>query len=484
MRLFDKFALRLGFVRRQRVGAALSRAYAAAKNNRLLNDWVSGNLSAAEEVKGGLKAIRERSRELERDNDYAKQFFNMVVKNVIGHTGIVLQVKAQDPSGSLDLDANAQIEAAWKKWGKLKCCSVDGKKTWLDVQKLLARSMARDGEVLLRIVRGFENQYRFAVQVIEADHLDELLNENPIDRTNNANKVRMGIESDKWNRPVAYWILSTHPGDSINWRGRKYSRVPADDIIHLYIEERENQKRGMPWMHTAMTRMHHLKGYEEAELIGARVDSCKGGFYKPTDLYEGDDKNARGNLLQEVEPGFLEQLPKGMDFQAFEPSHPSGIFQYFVKACLRGMAAGLDVSYNRLSKDLESVNYSSLRSGEVDERDAWMLLQEYLIEHLCAVVYEAWLDMYLLTGLSRLPYSKIEKFLADEWQPRRWTWVDPESDTKAQERAVVNGWKSNSQVAAEYGNDYEDIAKDREREQTVDGRTVPPIGPLAMKAKS
>ncbi len=478
MKLLNTIFSRLGFMPKRQF-----RAYAAAANNRLLNDWVSGNKSGAEEVKSGLKSVRERSRQLERDNDYTRQFLSMVVKNVVGSTGIILQVKAKDRSGSLDLKANAEIEDAWSDWGKIKNCSVDGKKSWLDVQKLAIRSMARDGEVIIRMIRGFDNPYNFSLQVIEGDHLDEQLNSNPSNLSREANKVKMGVEYNEWSRPVAYWLLSSHPGDYISYRCKKYTRVPANEIIHLYIEERENQGRGMGWMHTVMKRLHHLDGYEEAELIGARVDSCKGGFYQPTENYEGDGQNDMGNVIQEVSPGFMEQLPKGMEFKEFNPSHPSGIFQFFVKTTLRGIAAGLDVSYNRLSKDLESVNYSSLRSGELDERDAWMTYQQYLIEHLCSVVYEAWLDMYLMSGIGSLPYSKMAKFQADTWQPRRWTWVDPESDTKAQERAVVNGWKSNTQVAAEYGNDYEDVAKDREREKKVDTRTVPPLGPLALKAK-
>ena len=53
---------------------------------------------------------------------------------------------------------------------------------------------------------------------------------------------------------------------------RRRQRVPADQIIHLYVSERGNQTRGVTWFHPVMTGIKMLDGYTEAELVAASVE--------------------------------------------------------------------------------------------------------------------------------------------------------------------------------------------------------------------
>ena len=96
---------------------------------------------------------------------------------------------------------------------------------------------------------------------------------------------------------------------------------------------------------------------EEAEITAARVAACKMGFLvkDKADGYVGDMDEA-GNTLMEVEAGAIEELPMGTRFESWNPDHPVGNYSAFVKSCLRGIAAGLGVSYNMLANDLEGVN--------------------------------------------------------------------------------------------------------------------------------
>ena len=63
------------------------RMYEGARVSRLTSDWVTGGTSADAEIKGSLQRLRNRSRQLVRDNDYARQAIRAVRNNVIG-TGI------------------------------------------------------------------------------------------------------------------------------------------------------------------------------------------------------------------------------------------------------------------------------------------------------------------------------------------------------------------------------------------------------------
>lgn len=460
-RLFDRVAYRLGMVRRSRY----HRAYAAAAANRLVAGWITSPLSADADLRTSLRALRARSRELEQNNDYARKFLRMVERNVVGPHGIRLQNKAKQPDGSYDKSANDKIEEGFDRWGRRGVCTVDGQLSFVDAQRLFIGSVARDGEAIVRIVRGFDNPFRIALQFIEADHLDEEYNrEFP-----NGSCVRMGVEFDRWRRPVAYHLFTTHPGDyTYAHAGQQYDRVPAAEIIHGFLVHRPGQSRGVPWMHSAMTRLNQLGGYEEAELVAARVAACKmGAVFTEDGSYTGDDEDASGQMLEDAEPGVFRVFPKGTKLETFDPEHPTTAFPFFMKVMLRGIASGLDVAYNSLASDLEGVNYSSIRSGVLEERDAWRVLQNWMAEAFCSRIYEPWLDMALLTQQVALPASKREKFAQPVWQPRGWDWVDPAKDQEANVAAVGAGLKTRAQILAEHGRDLEEVFAGLAEEQKL-----------------
>tara|TARA_Y100000034_G_scaffold71992_1_gene86853 strand:+ start:2053 stop:3546 length:1494 start_codon:yes stop_codon:yes gene_type:complete len=448
----------MDFFKKARRQQRLGRSYAASIVDRLTKDWTTTNRTAGAELKTALKPLRARSRELSRNNDYARRFLKMVGSNVVGPTGIKLQVRAREPDGRLDKFANRHIEENFIKWGKPGVCTMDGKMSWTEAQRMMVESVARDGEIIIRMVKGAAaaNEFGFALQFLEADHLDESLNKS----LPNGRRIEMSIEFDAWRRPVAYHFLDKHPGDEFySLGGRTYTRVPAEQILHPFIIERPDQPRGVPWMSSAMLRLQMLGGYEEAEVVAARIGASKMGFFTSpdSDSYEGGGEDADSNLTMELEPGVFEQLPSGVSVQTFDPDHPAGQFGDFMKTCLRGIASGLNVCYTGLANDLEGVNFSSIRQGTIEERDHWRVLQRWSIEHFHVPVFEAWLVSFLSSGMTTLPMRRFDKFNVPVWSPRGWQWVDPLKEVNANIAAVGAGFKSKSEVAAEQGRDLEEI---------------------------
>ena len=166
----------------------------------------------------------------------------------------------------------------------------------------------------------------------------------------------------------------------------------------------------------------------------------------------GDEYDDR-ELIEEAEPGVFHELPEGVGFTAFDPQHPTAAFADFTKAVLRGAASGLNVAYNTLANDLEGVNFSSIRSGVLEEREQWRVLQGWVIEQLCMPVYRRWLRAALPTQSLPLPPGKIDKFQSVIWQPRGWDWVDPLKDSKATETGIANGTQTRAEVLAAKGKD-------------------------------
>jgi lambda family phage portal protein len=179
------------------------RQFAGADTGRLYSSWTTTSSSADAELKNNLRILRARSRELTINNDYAKKFIRMVKTNVIGKAGIILQSKALTENKKPDELARTKIEDAFKKWSKKGVCDITGKYSFRDVQNIVMTSIARDGEVLIRIIRNSDNDFGFSLQLLEADHLDDRYN----DTLSNGNHVKMGVEYNKWGKPVGYWIF-------------------------------------------------------------------------------------------------------------------------------------------------------------------------------------------------------------------------------------------------------------------------------------
>jgi lambda family phage portal protein len=191
-----------------------SRMYAGAQNNRLFADFLTSNRSPDSEIRYALKVLRNRSRDLSRNNEYARRYLNLLKTNVVGERGVTLQVKAKNEDGTFDKVGNTIVENSWAKWSRLGNCTVDGKMNFVDAQRLFIESLARDGEVIVRMVN-YDNDDKFAIEFIEPDQLDEEKNE----ILANGKMVRMGVELNDYRKPLAYYMLTVHPGDLEYTRG-------------------------------------------------------------------------------------------------------------------------------------------------------------------------------------------------------------------------------------------------------------------------
>lgn len=444
------------------------RELAAARLDRLTSSWTTQNVSLNADLYRNLDTIRARSNDLARNNPYAKRFLQMVVANVIGGDGVRLQCRIYDAPGQPDTLANDAVENSWAAWGKKGICDASGRLSWRDIEAQVIENIARDGEALVRVIRGKSagNAYGYALQIIDVNRLDTALMRPP---EQGYGRIIMGVEVNEFNRPTHYWLREKNPAEMYLTGGSSataHLRIPASEIIHIFKQEYPEQVRGMPWMHAGMTLLNHLGAYQEAAVVAARVGAAKMGFFTtpdgdPAPLQDGQD--AEEIAYTEADPGTFGVLPEGVSFESFNPDYPHQMFGEFIKACLRGVGASWNVAYHSLGNDLEGVNFSSIRSGTLEERDQWMSTQQWLIDAFHERIHAEWLQSALAFGQvtlfngSALPLSNLTKFLAHKWQPRRWQWVDPYRDMQASVLAIQQRLKSPQQVCAELGMDYEDV---------------------------
>jgi lambda family phage portal protein len=464
-----------------------SPAYPSAGVTRLTEDFPILHMSADAATRGNLRELRARSQQLEREKGgIGERYFSCVETNVIGPDGIGLQIKVKDQAGNLDREASEQIEDAWEEFCSRGEFDVTGEYSAQAFDRLSVRAAARDGDSLQLVYRNADNKAGIVFQLLEGQHLDDFFNlfraDEMVGKPKNANQIRMGVEQDQFRRKVAFWITTAHPGDFYAYPNEaRRVRIPAYGqepdapvhLIHVTRPKRPEETRGVPWITPAMDPINMLAGYEEAELVAARAQACKHVFYERSAFapdgtpLEYNDATT-GQLTDEMEPGGTTDLPIGYKANMYNPTHPNQAFADFTKDFRRKIAAALNCSYNTLFTDLEGVNYSSIRAGLLDERDQWMMAQNWYIATAKQVQFEAWLAVQLLNGVfpgfAMTDFDRIAR--ATIWKPRRWPWVDPQKDIEAARTGIEAMLTTRSRVIADQsGNDFEETIDELAEEQ-------------------
>lgn len=449
--------------------AAQQRSFSGGLPSRLTSGFNAFNTSLDADLYTALNTLRARSRQLTQNNPYGQKFLRMVASNVVGQ-GFTLQNRAMDGAKPDTVDAKS-IETAFAAWSRRGVCDVTGQLSFAELCRLVMRTVACDGEVLIRKVRGRGvNKFGYALQILDIDRL-MVQDQRKFD---NGNVMRMGVEINTQGKPVAYWVCSTHPYDPFAQSSAPIiERIPADEIFHFFIPVRPEQRRGVPWMHAAIERLYHIGELDQSALVAARKGADSLGFFtSPNGLPPDADASGSDAAAIEVSvPGTFDTLPEGYDFHPFDSKYPNDVYPVFIKSALRAVASAIGVAYNGLANDLEGVNYSSIRSGVLEEREFWMELQDWFTSAFLIPLYEDWLLMALglgaITGPTGfpLPATKYDKFAAHEWQGRRWGWVDPLGDVQAKILMMNNGLTSRTRIAAEMGLDREQVWNELAREE-------------------
>lgn len=452
-----------------------------AESSRLNATWSTPISAINQDLRYELRTLRNRSRWLVDNNGYAAGFARAVESNLIGPKGIVFRAENRTQSGDFSSKTNDAIEGGFETWGMPATCDVGRRLSWLDMQKLAARTVAIDGECFMRIWRGFDNAFGFALQMIDTDLIDDTYN---VIASPGQAEVRMGIELDRFGAATAYHVLTTHPAELTGTNDR--IRVPASDMMHLFVPLRAGQMRGVPWLAPVLTDMQMLDGYEEAELVAARTAATQMGLLKPNENATLDE-NAPANTEFSAEPGQFRELPYGYDVEQWNPQHPNTAFAAFCDSILRCIARGGGVTYMTLTGDLTGANYSSLRAGQGPERDHWRALHQWMIPRLHDPVFLAWLPYALLSNMLGVDSRLASNYQAHCWKARGWVSVDPLKDLQAWERKIRLGIGSRTRYCAEEGDDFESIIDELADEQRyadqegveIDGiDTIKETGPL------
>lgn len=446
------------------LGRALGlRAYEAAGVNRLTGPWASAtSTSANKEVHDAQPLLRNRWRELVRNNAHAARIMDVRVGAIVGagHTprpACMIPGSVEAGRAKADNRANAKALALWNRWARE--CDAEGDLPFAALQTVAARAWQEGGDCLIR-----RRRRRMAdglsvplqIQVLEGDFLDH--SQDGL-ATSSGGRTVQGVEFDVRGRRTAYWIYKSHPGDSNIWPGDSglSVRIKAADVAHLYTADRAGQVRGVPCGSAVAADLRQLDRIEEAVAVKLRMESCVAAFIQYENVEDatlaGWTQDSAGNPTDRFGPGMVIPTPFSKQVTFSQPTG-AGNADALMLRHLHAVAAGSGTPYELMTGDLSSVNYSSIRAGLIEFRRAMKGLQAQQFQPLLLDRVWSWfIEAAVLSGaLEDRPggYPVI-------WQAPRFEEVDRQTDATADEIVLRNGGTHFGIVAAEHGQDPDDL---------------------------
>ena len=408
------------------------RSFDAAMFERTISNWRWDGGFTNTEILSALPVIRSRSRDMAKNSPLYARYIQLMRENVVGD-GFRLKalpaVSVDDPT-SIDAKAAATLEYHWWKWSMNPSAVDAGRRQNLtQILQLAVENWVRDGEAFILLF-----------------------------------DVATG-------RPRAYWFNGSRAdnGGVAYFHSKPIVRIEARRVIHLFEHHEADQMRGVPLGYAALVPLKMLDEYTRAELVAARAEACTVGVFKspydnmnPTKFEVTDkEKSKAANMIRE---GQNLWLPPGFDYSSHTPSHPNRAWADYSTNLQRLVATGLGVDFTELTGNASAAISVSVRQSILRTREMYKTRQRVVSSLVLDRLYHAWLRSFLSLAISGdFSLADFERLSDHEFKGRRWGWIDPTAEVNAATIAVAHGWRTDAEVASDYGNDIDDDIKEAAR---------------------
>jgi len=445
---------------------APSTAFEGASARKRLAAWQETDAAIASMLAAEGDQLVRRCRGLVRKNHWARCAEDSFVANAIG---VGIKPQSLHPQEEL----RKKVNLLWRD----SCDETDsaGVTDFYGQQATAAREVFQAGEVLGRFRPRRPSDgllVPLQLQIIPAEHLPFMdTRPAPGQAAGGLNVIRSGIEFDALGARAAYWLYREHPQlgvFALSTQANEQVRVPADSVAHIFQVLRAGQYRGQPWLTPVMVTLYELDQFVDAVLVRQKLANMFLGWQRRANL---DDIGPLANAIApgegtgadvgfgELTGGTVIDLDPGDTLEFNEPPDPSG-FAEFLKPMLHAVAAGVGVTYEQLTGDLEGVNYSSIRAGLLEFRRRIEQFQFQTFAHqFCRPFWRRWIDAAVLAGALPMPSGAQawRDLYSVEWRTPKWEWVDPLKDVLATKEEVRCGFTSRTAVIHERGYDPEQV---------------------------
>lgn len=456
-----------------------SGGYEGAGASRTSRHWAYSRGVADAEILGDLQTLRERSRDLYRNNAVGRGAVGTMTSNVIG-SGLKFQSAIDRDYLGMDEESadlwETNAERKFENWATSVDCDAARSSDFYDLQDLAYSSYLQSGEcfVLLPIIeRG--GKFQLCLQLVEAD----MVQNSPGQYTNK--NMRDGIEVDDYGAPISYSIRL----DIAKWKkvlayGEKTNRF---NVIHLFRQERPGQSRGVPFLSAVLENVKELGRYNKSELAAAVIASMFTVFIKSNnenalntviddELETSTNASTEDDFDYTLAPGAVYRLEENEDIDLANPTRPNTAYEQFITAQLREIGMALQIPYEVLAKQFNS-SYSASRASRIEAYRYFLKERNRFARRFCQVIYEEWLTEEILN--MRVPaFGFFESTdMKKAWSGAQWIGesmgqIDENKEVKAAVERVNNLFSTRSQETIQMnGGDFMRNLKKQIREAKV-----------------
>lgn len=471
----------------------------------MLGGWVPPMQSADAEWLRDRDVSVARIRDLERNDGTVSAGIDRQVDMLVG---AALRLNSKPDHEALGISADAahslgkSIQSAWRGWADdpIFRCDAERQLPFSGLAGMAAREFVGVGEGLA-VMRWKEREgwpYRTAVHMVDPDRLS-----NPYGMPD-TEFLRKGVAKDADGAPIGYHIRRGHPADVFGLVSDPFSwdyfpRWQDTDagwerpnVVHLYDKRRPGQSRGVSRLVSNLVKTRMLNRYSENEVRAAAINGSiigaiytqLGSEYAAERLGTDAETNTDWGAFNSQRAAFykdrsilddarlLTLFPTDRLDLNTQPRQTAG-YPAFEKAFKQGFAASLGISYEQLSMDWSSTNYSSARAALNEVWRGIQRLRAILVWGFALPTFAAVLEDALDSDLIEIPkgcagfYDRPAAWLRAEWIGPGRGYIDPVKEAQASDLRIKNRTSTLEKEAAEQGGDWELILEQQAREREV-----------------
>ncbi|MBR0197159.1 MAG: phage portal protein [Kiritimatiellae bacterium] len=388
------------------------------------------------------KTLRTRARYEVQNNSYARGIVKTLADDTVG-TGPRLQMLLESD------ETNNRIEHDFAVWAqRIRLAS-----------KLRTIRMARcqDGEAFAVLAQNprLSTDVKLDLQLVEADRVTD-------DEMKTDGSSVDGITFDQFGNPKSYRVLKKHPGGTDSFNMEAYT-VKAENMIHVFRQDRPEQHRGIPEITAALPLFAHLRRFTLAVVSAAEAAADFAGILYTDAPASGEADAVEAMDTIQLERNMLLTMPGGWKMSQVDPKQPVTTYGEFKREILNEIARCLSMPYNIAAGNSSGYNYASGRLDHQTYYKALKVDRSFMETEILDRVFDLWLKEWSLATRTTIDPCDCRHV---------WFWdgqehVDPGKEATAQQIRLD---ARTTTLAAEYakqGKDWETELRQIARERKL-----------------
>ena len=467
----------------------------ASKVRRALKEWNPLGESPDADLLFDLDDLRNRSRDLYKNNPIAAGAIKTKVTNVVGAGLRLIPHVDREVLGMTEEQADAwekHAEREWRLFWESKDCDIARTCNGHALTRQIYQQSLENGDVIVLLPRVKRQNFPcdIKIQVVEGDRLCNK------DNVPDDEKLAGGVQKDDYGAPTHYHITKYHPGDFLNKLSQEWDIIPAfgektglRNVIHLYKQTRPGQSRGVPDLTPVIEALKQLGRYTDAEVMAAVIsgfftvfiEQAEGGGEVDFDYNNiggetggktGDDDIKMGN-------GLVVGLGPGEKVHDTNPGRPNSNFDPFIMSVLKYVGSALEIPIEVILKHF-STSFTAARAALNEFWKFVIAERRWLRDDLLILIYEVFMWDEVATGRIGAPGFFIDPairkaFLGCDYIGPARGQINETVEVRAAAERVNNGFSTRSIETAnmnggDWERNHEQLAKEQ-RKREEDGLT-------------